>query len=268
MIRVAAIQMNSTPDKAQNLATARRLFKEATEKCPYIIAFPETFNMLSGKSADIREEAETIRGLTVETLREWAAEYNVWILGGSIFLKSSKKDLVTNTSLLINPDGDIAARYDKIHLFDAEISGDKTAYRESNIVKAGKKPVMAQTPWGTVGLSICFDLRFPELYRAYAAKAARIIFVPAAFTETTGKAHWDILTRARAIENQAFVIAPAQTGSPYPGRNTYGHTRIVDPWGEVLAEHKTGSGVIVTELDFKRQDEIRRSLPVLTISHL
>jgi len=162
---------------------------------------------------------------------------------------------------LIGPTGKIHARYNKIHLFDAKLPD--RVYAESKLVKAGKKPVTVKTPHGTVGLSICYDLRFPELYRRFARVGAQMVFIPSAFTALTGLAHWDSLTRARAIENQCFVIAPAQAGSPYPGRKTYGHTRVIDPWGRVLAESIETLGPVIADLDFDDLNRIRQELPAL-----
>jgi predicted amidohydrolase len=234
----------------------------AKDRGAELVAFPENFALLTGDSRQLVDGAETLKGVIVESLREWAAEQDLWILGGSVALKSKRPGKLTNTSLLISPDGEIAARYDKIHLFDVNLSGDRE-YRESEHIEAGKKPVVAETPWGKVGLSICYDLRFPELYRELAAQGAQVLFVPSAFTAFTGKAHWDTLTRARAIENQAFLMAPAQVGTPYAGRETHGHARIVDPWGRILAERPQGPGIVYAELNFGELDRIRREMPAL-----
>jgi nitrilase len=271
--------MRSTPDKSANLAEAHRLFLEAIERDPNCTAFPENFSLFTDDTREFIEGAETLKGSTVETLQEWAAEHDVWIVGGSIPIlnptaksaskktrgsKKGKASLpsITNTCLLINPEGEIHARYDKIHLFDVDLSGDRS-YRESEYVRPGKKVVVAETAWGNLGLSICYDIRFPELYRQMADQDAHVIFVPAAFTAFTGKAHWDILTRCRAIENQAFVVAPGQFGSPFEGRETHGHTRIVDPWGRVLAERPSGPGVVWADLTQEALEKPRRELPAL-----
>jgi nitrilase len=224
------------------------------------VALPENFSLLTDDTKQFLDEAETLKGMTVESLQEWAVEYDIWILGGSVPIKKGKK--VTNSSLLVSAEGEIAARYDKIHLFDATVQGDRV-YRESDTVEAGKKPVMANTPLGNLGLSICYDLRFPELYRELSRLGADVLMVPSAFTAVTGKAHWDILTRARAVENQCYLIAPAQCGSPHPGRQTYGHTRIVDPWGRVIAERPAGEGVVWADLDGQQIDRLRAEMPVL-----
>jgi nitrilase len=261
VLRVAALQLCSTPDKSRNLAQAHGLIAEAADRGAQLVALPENFALLTEDSRQFLREAETPRGALVETLREWAAEYDVWLLAGSVALKAGPRK-VTNSSLLFDPQGELVARYDKIHLFDVELSGDR-AYRESKHVKPGNKAVLTKTPWGYVGLSICYDLRFPELYRKLSHAGARVLMIPSAFTAFTGKAHWDSLTRARAIENQCFVIAPAQTGSPYPGRETHGHTRIIDPWGRVLAERPAGTGMVYAELSFAELERVRRELPAL-----
>ena len=250
-MRVAAIQMTSGTNKSKNLAEAYRLFEEAMKRGCDLVSFPENFSLLTNDSDQFLAESETLKGVTVESLQEWAAEYDVWILGGSIPLKSAKDPKrVTNTSLLISSEGEIEARYDKIHLFDVFVKGDQS-YEESKSVIPGKKVLTAETPWTKVGLSICYDLRFPELYRKHSEAGAELCFVPSAFTRPTGIAHWDVLTRARAIENLCYIVAPAQCGSPYPGRETHGFTRIVDPWGRVIAERASGPGVVWAPLDFE-----------------
>lgn len=260
--RVAAIQMNSTPDVEANIRQARDLLTEALKRDPNLVAFPENMFLCAEDGEQTRSRSETLDGLMVETLREWSAEHDVWILAGSLPLKA-KGGKITNTSLLFDPEGEIAARYDKIHLFDVVVPGDRS-YKESKSVTPGKSPTLAKTPWGDFGLSICYDIRFPELYRRHSKAGCEAIFIPAAFTFKTGQAHWDIFTRARAVENQCYVIAPAQTGSPYPGRQCWGHTRIVDPWGRVIAERPDGIGVVWADLDYQAMNEIRANLPALT----
>jgi nitrilase len=261
-MRIAAAQMTSTPDKRANLAQARELLEQALDRGAEMIAFPENFSLLTDDRRQFFKEAETIKGPTVETLQEWAAENEIWIVGGSIPMKTPGAKKVTNTSLLISDEGVIQARYDKIHLFDVTVAGDRK-YEESKSIRPGKKVVTANTPVGKAGLSICYDLRFPELYRRQSAAGAKLLFVPSAFTAVTGKAHWDVLTRARAIENQAYVIAPAQTGSPHPGRQTYGHTRIVDPWGRIRSERPAGVGIVWVDVNPDEIDRVRRELPAL-----
>lgn len=259
--RVAAIQMNSTPDLEYNLSLAKDLLNEALKHDPSLVAFPENFLMFSANTQDLLKTAKKIDTL-IETLQEWAAEEDIWLLAGSLPLESSVKNKITNSSLLFSPEGSLHAHYDKIHLFDVDVKNDQS-YRESKNVSPGKKPVLASTAWAKIGMSICYDIRFPELYRHYSKKGAQVLTIPSAFTDITGKAHWDLLTRTRAVENQCFVIAPAQWGSPYPGRKTYGHTRIIDPWGRILAERNQGNGVVVADCDFNFQEQVRKDLPCL-----
>ncbi len=266
-MRAAAIQMCSTPDKNANMNEAHRLLMEALVQDPNCVAFPENFSLFTDNAEEFQAGAETLKGPTVETLQEWAAEQDIWIVGGSIPILGKKAagktagPNITNTSLLISPEGEIHARYDKIHLFDVDLPDRK--YRESDHVVPGKKVVVAETAWGNMGLSICYDVRFPELYRKMADEDVHMIFIPAAFTALTGKAHWDILTRTRAVENQAFVIAPAQFGKPFDGRETHGHTRIIDPWGRILAERSDGPGVVWADLTQDGLEKPRRELPAL-----
>lgn len=267
MLRVAAVQMTSTPDKRANLARARDFIDQALERRADMIAFPENFSLMPATARELVEGAESLRGPTVETLQEWAAENDLWILAGSVPLKGKaekgkKVAKTTNTSLLISADGDIVARYDKMHLFDVQVKGDQ-AYRESATVQAGKKPVIAETPWGKMGLSVCYDLRFPELYRRYSAAGCEVLFAPSAFTVPTGKAHWDLLTRTRAVENLAYVVAPAQWGKNFEGRETYGHARVVSPWGRTLAERPGGEGIVCADLNFEELAKVRADLPAL-----
>lgn len=260
--RVAAIQMNSGPDVARNIAQAHELLTEALRSDPNIVAFPENMLLFSDHAGDYLKHAQSTRGDLVETLREWSAEADIWLLAGSLPFKAPGGK-VFNTSVFFSPEGEIHARYDKIHLFDVDVPGDRT-YRESDDVVPGKKTVTTETPWGKLGLSICYDIRFPELYRQLAKAGAHTLFVPAAFTAVTGKAHWDILTRARAVENQCFLVAPGQTGVAFPGRECHGHTRIVDPWGRIIAERPSGVGVVMADLDYGTLFDIRAKLPALT----
>ena len=263
-LRIAAVQMSSGPDVSKNLAQARELLERAVERGAEWVAFPENFALFADTPEQVLEVAESLKtSFLVETLQEWAAENDVWILGGSLPLKKGKAK-PTQSSVLVDPDGECVAQYDKIHLFDAETvdsQGLSRSHQESTRFSAGKKPVLAETPWGLAGLSICYDLRFPELYRMYSEKGAALLFVPSAFTEVTGKAHWDVLTRARAIENQCYVIAPAQWGENGKQSRTHGHTRIVDPWGRILAEQMAGPGVVVAQLDFAELEKVRGRMP-------
>jgi predicted amidohydrolase len=263
-MRVALVQLCSGDDPAANLVDTEQLFREAAAGGPELVLTPECINIVSGSRARQRAVlAAEAEDPTLARLREVTAELGVWLLIGSLCLKTGEPDgRFANRSFLIGPDGRIAARYDKIHLFDVNLPSGET-YRESNTVQPGDDAVVANLPWGRIGLSVCYDLRFPQLYRTLAKAGAEILAVPSAFTETTGKAHWHVLLRARAIENACFVMAPAQGGEHSNGRRTYGHSLIVGPWGEVLAEGGTDPGIIAAELDFGDIAAARGKVPAL-----
>jgi predicted amidohydrolase len=259
---VAAVQMSSGLDKEQNLSAAERLIDEAVGGGAKLVALPEHFSC-GGLAQIQRESAEPIPGPTVERLREKAGSAGIYLVAGSLAERVPDSDRVFNTSVLINPRGEIAAAYRKIHLFDAELN-DQPAVRESDFFQAGDSIVAARTDYGTVGLTVCYDLRFPEVYRALAVGGAEIIFVVSSFMASTGRYHWEPLLRARAIENQVFIVAPDQAG-PVPGTSVlrYGHSVIIDPWGTVLAQASDREGVITTEIDLERLAAVRRQLPSL-----
>lgn len=261
MTMVAAVQMTSGNQKVENLKKASYLLKKGVDMGSALLALPENFSFMGEDREKIKVAEELESGESVEFLRNFAAEHGVWLLGGSIPLKAGVGK-VYNTSLLINDKGEVAARYDKIHLFDVDL-GKGEAYRESDFVQRGDKPVSADTPFGRVGLSICYDLRFPELYGMLVAEGAEIVFAPSAFTLKTGKDHWETLVRARAIENQVYMAAPAQFGVHSEKRTTYGNAMIVDPWGKVVARASEKETVIVAELDLSYQKDVRRSVPCL-----
>lgn len=258
----AAVQMQSGPDKEQNLSAAERLVDEAVGRGAKLIALPEHFTC--GGTAQLqREKAEPIPGPTVNRLCEKARAAGIYLVAGSLAERIADTAKLFNTSILINPAGEIAATYRKIHLFDVELS-NQPAIRESEFFQTGDSMVAAQTEYGMVGLTICYDLRFPEVYRALALGGARIISVVSSFLAVTGMDHWEPLLRTRAIENQVFIIAPDQAGAiPGTNRLRHGHSAIVDPWGTVLAEAADGEGVITAEIDFDLLDTIRRRLPSL-----
>ncbi len=262
-LMVAAIQMKAHEGKRQNLSRAEALLDIAVKKGAKLIALPELFNFL-GTPETMRANAESIPGPTTDMLCAKAKSNNVYILGGSIAEKADEAGKVCNTSMLIDSTGKIIARYSKIHLFDVEI-GTQVSVKESDTFTPGNELVTAETEYGVVGLSICYDLRFPELYRGLTLRGAKIIFVPAAFMATTGKDHWEPLLKARAIENQVYVIAPGVIG-PVPGTNivTHGRSIMVDPWGTVLAQAPDTEGVITAELDFDYLQKVRTELPSLT----
>lgn len=261
-LRVAAIQMCSTPNKAKNLSIAETFLTKAVQEGAEMVCFPENFTLFTERTKDTIAGAELPTGPTLTLIRGWAKKHRVWVLAGSMPILVSGSRKLSNSSFMINPQGKIVKRYDKIHLFDVSLKNDRS-YHESKTFLAGTRISLAKTPWASVGMSICYDIRFAELYRKLSQQGSKLLMVPSSFTKPTGKAHWDCLTRVRAIENQCFLVAPAQTGSPYPGRLTYGHSRIVDPWGRVLCEKKTGTGFIIADLDFMELQKIRNEFPAL-----
>lgn len=279
-LRVAVLQMTSTEDVAGNLATAARLVRQAARDGAALIGLPENFAFL-GTDRDHRlavaEHLEVPSGESpspappgplpfpgpiLAAMTELARDTAVHLLLGGFPERSGTPGHIRNTSVLLGPDGRIQARYRKVHLFDVDLPGG-ARFRESDMIDAGEAVVVAPFPWGGLGLSICYDLRFPELYRQQSAAGARVLAVPSAFTAETGKDHWHLLLRARAVENQAFVVAPAQFGVHGGQRRSYGHALIADPWGVVLAECGDQEGVATADLDFAYQDQVRARLPCL-----
>ncbi len=264
MGKVAAIQMTSGHLVTENLAVAGRLLKEAKELGADIACLPENFSFIGLKDADKLAVAEADGdGPIQQFLSDSARRLKLWILGGTTVIKGDSAQRVANASLLIDADGERVARYDKIHLFDVTIPGRDESYLESTHVTPGREVVIADTPVGKLGLSVCYDMRFPELYRDLVARGAEWLSMPAAFTVPTGRAHWETLLRARAIENLCYVVAPAQTGTHSSGRETYGDTLIVDYWGQVLSRLAKGSGVVMAEIDLAKQAETRARFPAL-----
>lgn len=267
-VTVAVVQMTSGPDVAKNLATASALVRKATARGARLVVLPENvayFGDDDGKRAvaerfDPGAAPGGIIGLTACALARETGAHLVW--GGVPERTDAPTGLTHNTAFVTTPSGDISARYRKIHLFDVDLP-DGSVYRESGSVAAGREPVLADTPAGTLGLSVCYDLRFPELYGSLVRRGATLLAVPAAFTVPTGRDHWHVLLRARAIETQCFVLAAAQWGTHPNGRQTYGHALIVDPWGTVLAECADGEGVALAELDPSRVAAVRSALPCL-----
>jgi predicted amidohydrolase len=261
----AVVQLNSQDDLLLNLSRASELVGRAADAGAQLVTLPENFAFM-GEEARKRELAERVDGAfpgpILGALREVAAARGVWLLGGGMPEKSEDPARPYNTSLLLDPRGEIVATYRKVHLFDVSLP-DGTSLRESAATAAGTEAVTASVMGTSLGLSICYDLRFPELYRRLVDQGARIVTVPSAFTLTTGKDHWHALLRARAIENQVWVLAPAQHGRHPKGRQTYGKSIIVDPWGEVVAQVSEGEGFAVARLDFDYQDRVRTSLPSL-----
>jgi len=261
-MRLAAVQMTSTDDVAANLAAAETLLDEAAAAGAQLAALPENFAYL--RREGVRAPcAQGLDGEIVGFLREAARRHAFWLLGGS-FPEDAGDGRVFNSSVLLSPEGAVEAVYRKIHLFDVDLRAQGGAeFRESAAIAPGQEVVVAKTPFGGVGLSVCYDVRFPELYRAQSERGVRFLAVPAAFAVETGRDHWEVLLRARAIENQAFVVAPAQCGRHSPERSSYGRSLIVDPWGLVLARAPDRPGVIVAECDLAAQDRLRASLPAL-----
>jgi predicted amidohydrolase len=260
-MKVAVVQLNSNADRAGNLAAADRLARNAAAQGAELIVLPEKWPTM-GSEEQLRASAESLDGPTVQWARRTAAELGVDLVAGSFLEQRPGGEKPANTSVHVGPDGEIQAVYRKIHMFDVEVGGH--VYRESELETPGEEIVVSQTAGGIeLGLSVCYDLRFPELYRILAVRGARIIAIPAAFTLVTTRDHWETLVRARAIEDQAFVLAANQFGAHPDGGHSGGRSMIVDPWGVVLAQAPDSEAAVVAELDLERQQEIRRSLPSL-----
>ncbi|MGN7981477.1 carbon-nitrogen hydrolase family protein [Burkholderia sp. 22313] len=256
--RVAALQMVSTPDVARNLAEAGRLIAEAAGDGAQLVLLPEYFCFMGHRDTDKLALAEPYRDGPIQRfLAEAAHRHGIWVIGGTLPLKAPEPDRVLNTTLVFDPNGQEAARYDKIHLFNFE-KGDES-FDEARTIRAGDTVVAFDAPFGRVGLSVCYDLRFPELYRRMGDCV--LIVVPSAFTYTTGRAHWEMLLRARAVENQCYVLAAAQGGKHENGRRTWGHSMLIDPWGEIVAFRDEGASVVTGALDPQRIADVRQSLP-------
>ena len=259
--RVAAVQMASGPNISGNLNEARRLIELAAMQDARLVVLPEYFPIMGMNEMDkvaVREQPGS--GQIQDFLSETARRHKIWLVGGSIPLAASSPDKVLNSCLVYDGHGDQVARYDKIHLFNLDLGNEH--YHEAKTIEPGNRVVVVDSPFGRIGLAICYDLRFPELFRAMSN--VDIIVLPSAFTETTGKVHWEVLVRARAIENLAYVIAAAQGGYHISGRETHGNSMIVDPWGRVLDRLSRGSGVVIAEVNPSYQASLRASLPALT----
>jgi len=260
--KVACVQTNSGRDIGPNVEAASVAVRQAREGGADLIALPENVAMIEPDGARLRAKAETeARHQALSAFRNLARETGAWILIGSLAVKLDE-GRIANRSYLIGADGAVEARYDKIHMFDVDLENGES-YRESATFRPGAAAVVAATPWGPLGLTVCYDLRFPYLYRSLAHAGAVMLTVPSAFTEVTGRAHWHVLLRARAIETGSFVIAPAQCGTHAEGRRTFGHSLVVDPWGEVLADGGTEVGVILAEIDLAKVARARAMIPSL-----
>ncbi|OYQ32421.1 amidohydrolase [Niveispirillum lacus] len=261
-VRVALVQVNAGPEILPNLEQAGAFVHQAVAQGAQLVCLPENVSlMVQGRENILARVKPEEDHPGVRHFRDLARETGAWIMTGTLgcLLPDGR---VANRAFVINPDGEITARYDKIHMFDVDLAGGES-YRESATYRPGEQAVVAATPWGGLGLSICYDVRFAYLYRALAKAGASIITVPAAFTVPTGRAHWHVLLRARAIETGCFVLAPAQTGTHDGGRGTYGHSVIISPWGEVLADAGEEPGVILADLDLSKVEEARRMVPSL-----
>jgi predicted amidohydrolase len=269
---VGAVQMTSTEDVEANLERSRELVRRAATSGALLVGLPENFAYLGNDRDHRLAIAETLPdpgtppdasrpGPILGAMQELARAAGTWLLLGG-FPERGAGNKIRNSAVLLDPSGAVVSIYRKIHLFDVDVPGGRR-FRESEAIEPGGAPVVAETPWGGLGLSICYDIRFPELYRALAAGGARMVAVPSAFTVETGKDHWHVLLRARAIENQVFLLAPAQFGVHGPNRSSYGHALVIDPWGVVLAECGDHDGVALARLDFDYQDRVRTALPVL-----
>nr|WKF58396.1 Deaminated glutathione amidase [Paraburkholderia busanensis] len=256
--RVAALQMVSTPDRDRNLAEAQRLIAEAAADGAQLVLLPEYFCFMGHKDTDKLAVRETYQDGPIQRfLADAARRHKIWVIGGTLPLTAPEVARVLNTTLVFDPHGNEAARYDKIHLFNFEKGAE--SFDEARTICPGGEVRTFAAPFGRVGLSVCYDLRFPELYRRMGDCA--LIVVPSAFTYTTGRAHWEMLLRARAVENQCYVLAAAQGGTHENGRRTWGHSMLIDPWGEIVAVRDEGAGVVAGNLERARIDEVRQSLP-------
>ena len=259
-MRVAAVQLNSNGDKQRNLAAAERIVREAAAGGAEFVALPEKWNLLAG-GEELVAGAEPLGGPSLSAARGWAGELGIHLLAGSISERGAEGEKASNTSVLIGPEGEDVAVYRKIHMFDVDAGG--VSYRESEHEQPGTEPVTAAIGDLVLGMTVCYDLRFPELFRILALRGARIVAVPSAFTLATGRDHWEVLLRERAIEDQVFVVAPNQVGEAPPHHSSFGRSMIVDPWGVVLATAPDGEGFAAAELDLAAQDRVRKSLPSL-----
>lgn len=260
MTKVAAIQMISTPDVEENMVSAERLIAEAAAQGAELVLLPEYWSSIGRTDAEKLAQAEEPgSGKIQDFMSGMAKKQGIWLIGGTLSLVAPVENKVLNTTLVYDPQGKAVARYDKIHLFS--FASGKEAYDESAYICSGNDVVSFEAPFGRVGLTVCYDLRFPELFRAFGECA--LIVVPAAFTYTTGKVHWEVLLRARAIENQSYILAAAQGGRHQTGRRTWGQTVLIDPWGEVKAELMEGEGIVLGEIEQDVLDTVREKLPAL-----
>jgi len=264
MTNVAAIQMASGPQPQANLLEAKRLLKEAASKGAGLVVLPENFAMMGMQDADILKIAEDPDGGPLQNfLAEQARRLGIWLVGGTVPLRTARGDRARSACMVYDDQGRRVARYDKMHLFDVRIPDGDEHYAESRIYESGDHIVTLDTPFGRMGLAVCYDLRFPELFRGLLDQGAEFVAMPSAFTAQTGQAHWDVLLRARAIENQLFMLAAAQGGFHVNGRETYGHSALIDPWGRVVAQLGRNPGVLVADLSCDCVGRIRKLFPAV-----
>ena len=259
-MRAAAVQLTSTADRDGNLAVVDRLTRRAAAEGAELVVLPEKWSVI-GTEDDQRAGAETLDGPSIAWARAAARELGIDLVAGSIVELRPGRDKLSNTCVHVGPDGEVQAVYRKMHMFDVDVGGRE--YRESALAEPGTEIVISRAAGVPLGLTVCYDLRFPELFRILAVRGARIIVLPSAFTRVTGAAHWEVLVRARAIENQVFVVAADQVGRHPSGHESFGGSTIVDPWGVVLGVASEGEAIVVADLDFARQDEVRERLPSL-----
>ena len=261
---VAAVQMASGPNVKANLEEAEKLIKTAVQQDAELVVLPENFAIMGLSEMDKVAIAETAgEGPIQRFLSQQASKHGVWIVGGTIPLESAVTGKVYSASLLYNDSGDVVARYDKIHLFDVVLEDSNESYNESETIESGNDIVVVDTPFGKLGMAVCYDLRFPELFRAMADVGMEVCVLPSAFTSLTGRAHWESLLRARAIENLCYMVAPDQGGYHKSGRETYGDSMIIDPWGVVLNRLPHGTGVVVSDIDLEKLRKTRKNFPAL-----
>lgn len=260
-MKAALIQLNAGQDEKANVEKALKFIDIAAREGAQLVALPEYFHYM-GPEKEKYAHSHTLQSKLIQSLQAKAAEHKIYLLGGTFLETSPVEGLCYNTSPLFGPDGSLLAAYRKIHLYDVEIPG-RLRFRESQVILPGKDVVVARTPWGKWGLSICYDLRFPELFRKMALQGAQLIFVPAAFALFTGKDHWEVLLRARAIENQVYILAPNQLGSHLPAYQSYGNSMIVDPWGTVISRAPEEEGLCFGTISWQRVKKVREELPCL-----
>ncbi len=264
MSKVAAIQMASGPNVKANLAEAEKLIKIAVQQEAELVVLPENFAIMGTSETDKVKIAEPFgSGLLQDYLKNQAVQNNIWLVGGTIPICSDETGKVYSACLLFNPQGELVAHYNKIHLFDVTIEASNESYTESETIVAGNDVVVVDTPFGRLGLAVCYDLRFPELFRAMVEQKMEICAIPSAFTSLTGKVHWESLLRARAIENLSYMIAADQGGYHVGGRETHGDSMIIDPWGMILNRLPHGTGVVVTDINISKLEHTRKMFPAL-----